>query len=57
MSKPSKTLLALANNCGINGKGKTVQQIQAEHEASRSKQFADQFDMMLEEQLKRELKA
>lgn len=56
MTTPSQKLIWLAENCGINGKGKTVEQIKAEHDANRHPEFADQFDIRLEEQIEKELK-
>ena len=56
MTAPSQKLIWLAENCGINGRTKTVEQIKAEHDANRHPEFADQFDMRLEEQITKELK-
>ena len=56
MTAPSQKLIWLAEQCGINGHTKTVEQIKAEHDTNRHPEFADQFDMRLEEQIAKELR-
>lgn len=49
----SRRLIILAANAGVEAQNKTPKQVRAEFERIRSKEFSDQHDVLLDQELKR----